>query len=185
MTHLPHEYMINLLSPIEKKKILKEYHLRLGVVALIMTLMLEILAVVLLVPSYLTIRSSSDSLAEDLAARKSMVIPGGNEAQRDLDIIKKEIGILKHGDNAAALPSFVIAEVLKVKPEGIDVSSFAYGKNGTEYQVQVGGMARTREDLLFFQRSLKANPRFVDPHYADSFITKKTDIAFQLTLTVK
>ena len=65
------------------------------------------------------------------------------------------------------------------------MTSFAYGHSADATLVQVGGVARTREDLLCFQRSLKANVRFDEVRYADSFITKKTDINFQLTLKVK
>ncbi len=177
--------MINLLSPVEKKKILKEYHLRLGVVVLNAVFVLELIAVILLVPSYLAIRSSVNALSDELAQRKALVIPGGNEAQQDLDVIKKEIGVLKESVVPESLPSAVVAAVLSVKPEGIDVTSFAYGHSADATLVQVGGVARTREDLLFFQRSLKANVRFDEVRYADSFITKKTDINFQLTLKVK
>ena len=177
--------MINLLSPVEKKKILKEYHLRLGVVVLNAVFVLELIAVILLVPSYLAIRSSVNALSDELAQRKALVIPGGNEAQQDLDVIKKEIGVLKESIAPESLPSAVVTAVLAVKPEGIDVTSFAYGHSADATLVQVGGVAHAREDLLFFQRSLKANPRFDEVRYADSFITKKTDINFQLTLKVK
>lgn len=178
--------MINLLSPIEKKKILKEYRLRLGVIVLVGVLTLEIIGFMSLVPSYAAIASSSGALSEQLAEKKMVALPGGDETQKKLDVIKKEIGLLKVMNGVKDIPpSSVMGDALKVKPEGIDVSVFAYGRSGEDVMIQIGGVARTREDLLAFQRSLKGNSHFADVRYAESFITKKTDINFQLTFKLK
>lgn len=179
--------MINLLTPIEKKKILKEYRLRLGVTTLVGILVLELVSFVSLIPSYAAISSSTTQLAVDLAHRKSVALPGGDETQKQLDIIKQEIGLLKEGSSVLDAPaSSVLENILKVKPKGIDVSLFAFSRTGIDTLVQVSGISGTREDMLSFKRALESDVHFTHVSYADnSFMTKKTDINFSLTLKLK
>jgi hypothetical protein len=179
--------MINLLSPAEKKKIKREYFLRIGVIAAIGLLVLELVVIGTLVPSYLAITSSVRALSDELELKKANILPGNAEAQVELVTLKEKIALLKSTTATSEIPvSTIIEEVLKEKPRGVDVSLFAYGNSGSDIVIQIGGFARTREELLAFQRSLsKSEGIFTDVQNAQNFITKKTDITFQLTLKLK
>ena len=178
--------MINLLSLIEKKKILREYRFRLGAIFFFGVFLLELLTLALLIPSYATINSSAKVLAADLEAKKANALPGGDAAQVELNKIKGEIELLNATNAVLDIPpSSILEDVFEVKPKGIDISSFVYGRTETTVVLQASGVAQTREDLFAFQRSLRANAHFDDVQYAQNFITKKNDISFQLTLKLK
>ncbi len=179
--------MINLLSPSEKKKILREYYVRLGVLVALGVLLTEIVTFAMLLPSYAAITTEVDALTTELNERKSAVLPGDEEAQQELNMIKEKVALLK--PSSAPLdraPSVVLMEMLREKPRGLDISSFTYGRSNADVLIQVGGMARTREDLLAFQRSLlREDSIFTDVRYSENFLTKKEDINFQLTIKLK
>lgn len=178
--------MINLLPQSEKKKLENEYRLHLAVVVLCLCFILELLMLLALAPSYLRIAATTSALEAELEQKKAQNPPGGEEAQQQLAAINSEMQLLKLGTATSDTPpSILIKELLAAKPEGISVSAIAYGKSGGTVSLQLSGNATTREDLLAFQRELKNNPHWSDIRYAQSFITKKTDIDFQLTVAVQ
>lgn len=178
--------MINLLPEFEKRKRLKEYRLRASVIILCSVFFLEILAAVLLAPSYYLIDTAKNALTRELAAKKEVTASATEDPQKKSTLIMSEILLLNPPLRSSDIPpSQILSEILAHKPQGISVSSFAYGRAGTGASAQLSGVSETREDLLAFQRMLKDNQRFGDIKYAQSFITKKTDIDFQLTVTIK
>lgn len=178
--------MINLLPPTEKRKLQKELRLRYSVTALWTFFMLEVILFALLAPSYLKINLTMMGIEDDLAAKKAIAIPGGDNVQNGINKIKSEIALLKPTNTSAdILVSQLITEIFAQKPEGVSISSFAYGRSGNAVTMQLSGNATTREDLLLFQRLLKENARIADAKYSQSFITKKTDIDFMITITLK
>ncbi len=165
--------MINLLPRAEKKKLMKEFRLRYAALVLGAIFALQVLTFALFVPSYYAITNTTKSLAVDLANKKTLASPGGDEAQKGLNILKSEIALLKpDATNVGLPPSQLMTELLSQKPSGISISAFAYGRpSPTSVALQLSGMAATREDLLLFQKLLKDNPHFSEIHYAQSFIT--------------
>ncbi len=179
--------MINLLPEFEKRKLLKEYRLRAGIIILCSVFFLEILSAVLLAPSYYLIDAAKNALTAELAAKKGVTSSAVEDPQNKGALITSDILLLNPPLGSGDIPpSQILSDILAQKPQGISVSSFAYGRAGTTgASAQLSGVAGTREDLLAFQRMLKENPRFSDIKYAQSFITKKIDIDFQLTVMIK
>ena len=177
--------MINLLPQQEKKKILGAYRLRLGVIVLWVVLALFLVAGASLAPSYIRVNSNSSELAAELAEKKVSTPVGGEQAQAELARIKEEITRLKPAPENDLTASALTTLVLAQKPVGIDISSVAFANVHPVTTMQLSGVAATREDLLVFQRNLKSDPRFTDVKYAQSFIIQKTNITFQLTITIK
>ncbi len=178
--------MINLLPRTEKRKLKIEFRLRYAVTVLWTLFMLEVILFALLVPSYLKINLTMIGIEDDLAATKAIAIPGGDDVQKGINNIKNEIALLKPTNtNADIAISQLMTEILAQKPEGVSIASFAYGRSGNAVTTQLSGNASTREDLLFFQRLLKENARIADAKYSQSFITRKTDIDFMITITLK
>ena len=125
-------------------------------------------------------------IEDDLAAKKATAIPGGADVQKGINKIKAEIALLKPSNtNADIAISQLMTDILAQKPEGVSVASFAYGRSGKAVTMQLSGNASTREGLLLFQRLLKENSLIADAKYSQSFITKKTDIDFMITITLK
>ncbi len=160
--------------------------MRYAVTALWTFLMLEVIFFALLVPSYLKINLTMMGIEDELVAKKAIAIPGGNDVQKGINKIKSEIAFLKPSNtNADIAISRLMSEILAQKPEGISVASFAFGRSGNAVTIQLSGNASTREGLLLFQRLLKENALIADAKYSQSFITKKTDIDFMITISLK
>jgi len=177
--------MINLLPPSEKKKLQKEFRLRYGIVTLLSVFLLELLTIVGIVPSYLSLNTSTNALSQSLAQKKSLTPPETTATQNDLNTIKNEITLLKHSGIKDTPPSDVMSLLLGQKPSGVSITRFSYARSDSGVSAQLSGNANTSEDLLLFRRLLKANEHIKDARYAQSFITKKTDIDFLLTVDLK
>ncbi len=176
--------MINLLPKSERVHIKKEYKLRVLVLVLKSFLILEVLTAGLFFPSYYIITQRVKGSSDELEAKKKLIPPENAAAASQITEIKGEIVLLKPGAEATpeTLPSALLTQVLATKPDGIGISSFAYAVTPT-LSVQLTGISATREDLLQYQRDLKNNPHVTDAKYGESFITKKSDIPFTLTIT--
>ncbi len=178
--------MINLLPAHAKKKLAQEYKIRLGVVVLCLIIGLEILSIGLFAPAYFTISASTKSLQQQLSDTRAATPKEGEDVQRQILAIKKEIDLLKPSAGASSTPpSALLNELLLDKPRGIEITSFAYARTKTNIGIQLSGLALTRDELLAFQNSLRANPLVADIKYGSSFITKKTNIDFVITVTMK
>lgn len=178
--------MINLLPNHAKKSLAKEFKLRLGVMVLCVVIGLELLTVVLFLPAYMTISTNTKSLTQQLSDTRAATPKEGEDVQRQILGIKKEIELLKPGVGASSTPpSALLDELLKDKPRGVEINAFAYAQAKTSIGIQLSGLALTRDELLAFQKSLRAHPLVADIKYGSSFITKKTNIDFVITVTLK
>ena len=178
--------MINLLPQSEKKKLQKEFYLRYGVVALLLLLALELIAFFAFVPSYLAISSSTATIKAVIATTKTGTQPGGEETQNDLNVIKAEIALLKGGGPGDTPPSEVMALLFGQKPSGVAISRFSYARTAAGISAQISGNADKPDDLILFRKLLKDDKQHIkDARYAQSFINKKADIDFLLTVDFK
>lgn len=175
--------MINLLPRLEKKNILRERRLRLVVVSLWGFFVLELLAFALFLPAYFTIYISTKSLALELEKNKQLTPKGLSDVETALSDIKKESDLLV--PDKVPNPSEIIWAIVKVKPKGVDLRTVAYSRDPKVIGVQISGNAKTREDLLYFQRMVKALDVVADLKSNSTYIQKKTDIDFTLTITLK
>lgn len=177
--------MINLLPPIAKKKLQREYRLRLGIVVLWAIFFLEIFVVALFAPSYFILSSGTKTLANELAQKKLLSPATNVEIPAQLVAIKKELALLKlSGEVHDIPPSRLINELLANKPQGIEITAVSFAENGGVVMIQFSGAAVTREQLLIFQKILKTQV-VESVKFGSSFITKRSPIDFIVTVTFK
>lgn len=176
--------MINFLPPAEKKALIHEYWMRFGIIVLCAIFVLELFTLVSFIPSYYVLYLSTRDLAQNLAQLQALTPEGAKEALQNLAMIKKEIALLKLSDGIVDVPpSLLLQEVASQKPQGIELSAFAYTRTANTVTMQISGTALTQEALLAFRRSAKTNPRVLDFKYGSSFITQKTNIDFTAVIT--
>jgi hypothetical protein len=175
--------MINLLPPEEKKKLLREYWMRFGVIVLWAIFALEVFTVAVLTPSYYSLYLNTRGLAQSLAERRALTPEGAKEALENLAAIKQQMALLKVSDATIdAPPSLVLGEIIEQKPQGIEIFGFTYSRTAKSAIVQVSGTAQTQEAMLAFRRNVKTNPRVSDFKYGSNFITQKTNIDFTASI---
>lgn len=179
--------MINLLPEHEKRRLRKESRQRTGIAAMSILLVLEICMLGVLVGLFLMLTNSVDAREKELFALQESAPSGAEEAKKEIAEIKSEILTLRPASSTPnILPSEVFVDVIDRKPAGIALYTVAFAKVGAVPQVQVGGIASTREALIEFQKNLRNSPRISDVKSASQNpIIKKTDVEFNLTITVK
>ncbi|OGZ06896.1 MAG: hypothetical protein A2942_00370 [Candidatus Lloydbacteria bacterium RIFCSPLOWO2_01_FULL_50_20] len=178
--------MVNLLSPSEKKELLREHWLRFGIIVLCALFLLEILSVVYFTPAYYTLYLSTKGLEQNLSDLRSITPEGAKEAEADLALIKQQMALLKITEGVVDVPpSVLLQEIILQKPLGIDIASFSYVRTASAVNMQISGVALTQEDIFAFRRNVKANPRVLDFKYGGNYVTLKNDISFTATITFK
>lgn len=159
--------------------------MRLLVVLLAVVLVVEVLAMLFFSPSYYVISMSTSALSQELEQKKKLSPVTNEETSIQLARIKKELALLapSTGKNQI-LPSELLSRILANKPRGVELNAFAYSRTKESIGLQVSGVSTTREDLLLFKRTLRADPNIADVKDG-SGISKQADIDFVITIIMK
>lgn len=182
--------MLNILPIEEKKKNLKEYRLRLTVVALSLLSALALINVALLAPAYFsafskeagarleiqnfTGKSAADAAREEDAARLAVA-----------DVTKKLNLFLGASTSTAArsIPSETLGKIFALKTPAIKISSAFYDATPDREQFIITGNSLDRDSLALFVDALKKDGAFTTVELPIRSYVKSTDIDFSMTLT--
>lgn len=182
--------MLNILPIQEKKKNLKEYRLRLGVVSFVAATSLVLVNLALLTPAYF------NTLAKEAEAKARIVNLTGKSVEETikeeqvinatvLDLNKKLNLFL--GVSTSTLTRFVPSEIfdaiLKHKTTSIKIYSISYDATLDREQLVVGGKSLDRDSLAQFVDALKKSGLFTTVELPIQSYVKSTNIEFSVTLT--
>lgn len=177
--------MLNIFPTEEKKKILVEYRLRLGVVSVFALGALVFSSLVLLAPSYLLAISKHNSISDELAVLESKQGRGGQEKEVGVQIREenKKIDLFLKGDTGGKLvPSQVILNIIGIKGSAIKIQGFTYDASALQERLVVTGVAATREGLALFVETLKKDPTFTKVELPISSYVKSSNIDFSVVV---
>jgi len=183
--------MLNLLPTYEKKRIKREYILRVVIIGLIFLCVLGFIASVTLLPSYVivwqriqTITTELDSITSTINSEDSIAF------NKKLKQTNKNIEVL--APNQKHIPLYVlINDVLRQKSNSIQISGITYThkdvtsknkKDDTENEIvlTVSGSANNRESLIDFQNVLRNISYFNEVTLPVSNLASRNDITFSL-----
>jgi hypothetical protein len=176
---------MNLLPAQEKAALQREQSMRLIIAGCFLVAALELVAIVLLIPTYAIVRVQHDSLTTGVAQLQQTVSGKGSVEDElknhaaNIHNFLSDIGISRY------VPSTLIGEVLKARPVGVSTKNISFSRKGEAGGLQLSGVGATREALLEYQKIVRDLPFVEEAHYGESFITRKTDIAYNLTVTLK
>jgi len=177
--------MINLIPPVVRKAIVKEYWVRVLSVFLGIASIVALMSMVFLSPVYVLVSSQVDVYAQsaneaalrvaeyDISA--SALVAANSMAQKIVD--------LKEVDNFSAA-----AELLEsLQGTGIVLDGFEFGREigGDLAPVQVSGKAQTRQALADFRDALLAQPTITAVNLPIANLAKDKDIQFSLGVVFK
>ena len=182
--------MLNILPIEEKKKNLKEYYLRLGVVSLIVAISLVLANLALLTPAYV------NALAKEAEAEARITNATGKSVEETAkeeqvinvtitDLNKKIKLFLGTSTSTVArfVPSEVFENILKNKTSSIKIYSISYDATLDREQLVVTGKSLDRDSLAQFIESLKKSGLFTAVDLPIQSYVKSTNIEFSVTLT--
>lgn len=178
--------MINLIPNQEKKKMARNFYLRLAAV-LFGVLGISILMVsITLVPSYFNSGIERNLAEEKLAEQKAQPIPNlDQQTLSDLAALDKKLSVIEKAEQVRyLLTKSVIAEVVSKKMSDIKINRISYSNTAQAGQkIIVEGQAPSRERLLAFTQTLEGDSLFQKVDIPVSNFIQGQNIKFSITLT--
>lgn len=175
--------MLNFLPIEERKRLQKEYYLRLGSIAFLFIAGLFVIASVGLLPSYLREKIEIRAHIEEEKARQGndvALLENKEEADKVMEMrtyLEERVDLLKKNP----VISEAIQKMLAKKTPAITIDSVEFSKN----ILTIRGIAATRDDLISFDRSLHDEPFFKNINLPIASLAKNIDNDFTLELTLK
>ena len=172
--------MINLIPPVARKKVAREYWLRVTAVACFAVGTVSLIAGVLLLPTYVLIqlqidvqKSSADTLTDTASSydvSAAQLIAASRQAQILVD------------RSQLAIVSNYVETIETIAGSDITVIDTEYMQGEEADQVSISGQAATRQALVNFRDQLEANPQFEAVDLPISNLIKDRDILFTITM---
>ncbi|XKT74600.1 MAG: hypothetical protein ACJKTH_00715 [Patescibacteria group bacterium UBA2163] len=177
--------MINLLPQKNKKRLMRQYYIRFGILLLSGMSVALFIGNVLLVPSFFSAQNTALSVERYRDALKGTVgLQEGTNATTLLSELKERVTILNsyHTDT-------VMADFFDVFNEritgGIAVSYISLVHKNDEVTVALKGSANTRQNLLVFVESLRESPRLSGVTLPVSQLVSESNTEFSLEMRYK
>lgn len=173
--------MLHLLPDTQKKRVLKEYRMRIVAVVFILITLLSIAGVVLLLPSYLSAVGSLNLVKNGNKIKQSSIesLKGSNfdDKLKNVDYGVKALKITQQIPGSIETYNNLNEDA----PAGVVINKYFYtltdDKNAS---VGIDGIAQDRETLIAFQNKLKEHKEFQGIEIPISSFTKKKDINFSI-----
>lgn len=177
--------MFKLLPEEEKEKVQREYALRRIVVAVEAFILILIVGLVGLFPSYILSRARLGEVEERLK------VSGTAEPQVETKELEAWLTDLNFKltalvpDQKEFLPSLYMETVLKEKGSGIRITGFSWINEKEKVYMNISGVASTRQALLSLETRLKNAKSFSEVTLPVSNLAKERDVTFDLKLVPK
>ena len=176
--------MISLLPYKQRKKVHREYLLRLSTVALGMVTIVVVIGGVLLLPSLFATKTRGE------VVEKQAELVGGvdvlEQQQETFALLldaKKKIEIL---ETEQVTVVDIIDDIIAITPSSTSLDSFSF-ENREEgiYVFKIGGTARTRDELVTFSEELESIPHTTDVALPVSNLAANRNINFSITMKIQ
>jgi hypothetical protein len=174
--------MLNLLPKDQKNRIIREYKVRFWVVACALVLASEIISLILLVPSYLTVKTRFDILDSQSAG---LTVKNLTSETSDLSSIVQNTNNYLSVFNSSSTPIGVVAaiqNIASVRDKSVRIGSFFYRTNNGQQQIVISGNANSRQSLLDFAKRLKGQPGVVSADLPVSNFAEAQNINFSINI---
>ena len=176
--------MINLIPPLAKKKLTREYWLRVVSVWFFTFSTALLLGIVLMIPVYVLLNIQISALSSS-AATASQKIATLKDVSNELDLANQQARALINGLRYNQMSDYT--EIFrKLESNEIQLSQIYIdrSKDGVS-PVRVSGTATSRQALATFRDKLLAESRVENVDLPISNLAKDKDIQFSLTVTMK
>jgi hypothetical protein len=177
--------MINLIPNEEKKKMSKDFYLRLVTVFFVMLSISLLIASIVILPTYFIFSAEENSFNTKLELQNNESIPLLD--QNTLVVIKdlgNKLNLIENTQkNEFVFSQKVINEIILKKISSIKITEISYQNNSqTGRKINISGKAPSREVLLSFRRALENDVAFSKVDLPISNFVKGSNIEFYLSL---
>ena len=176
--------MINLIPNEEKKKMSKDFYLRLITMFFVMLSVSLLIASILILPSYFFSSIEEDVIDTKIKSQeKSISLPDPNTLMIIKDLENKLNSVENYEKNKYVFSTKVINEIILKKIPNIKITEIFYQNDPqTGKKISISGKASSREVLLSFRRALEDDAAFSKIDLPISNFVKGSVIKFYLSL---
>lgn len=174
--------MRNLLPAAYRKKVTIEYRLRVAVVVFSLILIIAVVGIALLTPSYFLSRSKRDSASEQKAFIERSIEFRESEISAELLRKTRDRLVLLADDGNRMSFTEIIEKLIRDKGIGVAISGISHVRLGGTGTLTITGEALQRDSLLAFKKALDREASFSSVSLPISDLAKSRDIEFTLTL---
>lgn len=178
--------MRNILLQKDKEELRKEYRFRKIILALVFVFFTTLVAIFLLIPSYITSKYKEQNTLEyaDIISR-SIEVQKRNPVGLVLNDTNTKLKLLS-GDNKKVSFRKTVETIIKNKSEDIKIDGFLYTKKAEDKdETIVTGVASQRSNLQRFQRDLENEDIFLEAVLPTSNLASDKDIRFSIKVISK
>lgn len=170
----------NLLTKEEKKKLRKEYVIRLGAVATFAVAAGVLAGIVALFPAYINLRTDLTLLLEEAARFEA---DSAEEVARPFTALANTGNLVARLDSVlgAEAVSDITTNIFDLRPTGIAITAISYERDTS--RISIEGIAETREALVGYVRAVRESPHFSDVTDPISDLARSADLSFRLQFT--
>ncbi len=174
--------MFNVLPHNFKDVIKKKYAYRRTILWMCAGVVLECLYILLLVPSYISIRAQENDMVVSVAPQTVTTAQQDSQTAQIFKDVNKKIALL------ASFPSTkythdLVSEIISLKGASVNIKEIMFqSSTATSSTVSVTGVAIDRESLLAFSKKLESDPLFDTVNLPVSNFAKDKNIQFSLTM---
>lgn len=176
--------MVNLISPELRARLTTRYITRLATIATLAVGTAFFITAVVMLPTYFLIHAEADQASEYVETAKAIADERAKgAAQETLATFHESVRLLT---DSGREPSYghILSLLTDGRPRGVTLSdiSVVYDESGNA-SVSVGGVARTRAELIAYSQELKEVVEFSNVTVPVSDLVADVDSSFSLTLT--
>jgi nitrate reductase NapAB chaperone NapD len=177
--------MLNLLPKNKKNKITREYRIRFWVIVLALAFAGEIISLILLAPSYLTVQTRINILNSESAGLKAQNLTvETTNLSNTIRQTNSYINILNSSSTpVGAVDAF--QKIVSIRGKAVRIGSFFYRTNNGQQQIVISGNADSRQALLDFAKNLKNQPGVISANLPVSDFAKAQNIDFSISILMK
>ncbi|MCC6323916.1 hypothetical protein IT400_03960 [Candidatus Nomurabacteria bacterium] len=179
--------MINVLPQNEKIVLHKEYIIRFITICLFIFSGFVFLVSFLLMPAYVVSKNKATTLEIQLQKyNDSNPESSGNNLANIVTEINQRLELINKNLQPKNVTEDVLGPILSAKLEGVKFSILTYGTTQEgKKTIQINGQALDRTSLRAFEDALRKDVHIESTNLPVSNFTKRTNIDFSLTATLK
>jgi len=173
--------MINLLEPSVRRALTLQYQFRRAAALLVLLSVALLIGAVSLLPAYLVSKAKEAEVALSAGAlEESLAVREKNALSIELSALREKLNVLEQDPPGTLFTS--LSAALAARPSTVSLNSFSYAKKGVEGELQITGVASTRDGLLSYQKELQKNSLFKKVDLPISNLAREREIDFIMTL---
>lgn len=174
--------MYKLLPEKAREKVRGEYLLRRSVIMVTALILVLVVAIVGLSPSFVISKALQKEVAERTESLTQEPEPDAVAWETWLSSINLKLKLLAPKLDKDR-PSALLAQVISERGRGVRINSFRWINGDGKSEVSIRGVAADRQALLAFESRLNSTEKFSAVTLPVSNLAKDRDISFELKLT--